>query len=362
MTSSIYYVYPRFKSVSFSLISRQHIKYLSKKIKIHEVDEEALDNLQWLKRRNILLHPILYSVIGDQVSQFEVRQKRLQRLLRVKRKLGGFETADSNKISKVAVDALNNLDLIIVPSTFAQMAFKVSGVQVPIEVVPHGLNDAMLTENGITDPAILKIKRIKEEKNAKLVLYFLLHSEYRKGADIALEALRFIQRKHQNVYLVLRSQGGKDKILEEFRKLRTIEITSWLKDDVLRQLYDVCDVLIVPSRGGGFELNALEGIARGLPTIVPNAGCFKDYLDFCIPVNITDRPKIFTDNPIHIGTGWEVSVDDLAYTLSNVLEELDYFKQIAKSNAIIARDRYNWGVICEKLYEVLNKYGFFGED
>ena len=359
--AEIFYVYPRYKSVSFSLIGKQHIKYLSDKVKVQEIDEEALDNIQWLRRRNILLHPILYNVIGDKIRQFEVRSKRLQRLLRVKNKLGGFETADSNKISKVAVDALNQTDLVMVPSTFAQMSFKVSGVKAPIEVVPHGLNDAMLVDDGITDPQILKIKKIKDEHDAKLILFFLIHSEFRKGADIALEALRFIQMKYPNVYLVLKSQGEGGKMLEEFRKLRTIEVTSWLKDDVLRQLYDVCDVLIVPSRGGGFELNALEGVARGLPTIVPNAGCFTDYINFCIPVNVSDRPRVFTDNPIHIGTGWEVSVDDLAYTLSNVLEELDYFKEIAKTNATIARDRYNWRNICEKLYEILKKYGFCDE-
>jgi glycosyltransferase involved in cell wall biosynthesis len=220
----------------------------------------------------------------------------------------------------------------------------------------------MVKDNGVTSPEILKIKKIKEDNNAKLILYFLIHSEYRKGADIALEALQFIQKKHPNAYLVLKSQGGQSQILDMFRKLKTIEVKSWLKPDVLRQLYDVCDVLIVPSRGGGFELNALEGVARGLPTIVPKAGCFMDYINFCIPVNVTDRPKIFADNPIHIGSGWEVSVDDLAYTLSNVLDDLDYFKQIAKTNAVIARDRYNWKNICEKLYEILMKYGFCDEE
>jgi len=353
--SDIYYVYPMFKNMSFSLIAEQHIRYLERKVKVQKIPEDVLDNLMWIKPRNILLHPILYMTMGERKEMLEDRRKRLRNIQKVAGVIGGFETADSDKISKEAVKILNQLNVIFMPSKFAVDCYKNSGVEIPIHIIPHGLGPSMLTTNkDITHTPIKSIANIKKRDDLVLVLYFVTHSEYRKGADIVADAMSFIQEKHKDVILVVKSGS----LPSRFNTLKTMLVPFWLNDDQLRQLYDVCDMLLVPSRGGGFELNALEGIARGLPTLVPNAGCFKDYSDYAIPLPITGNPKVFPDNPIHIGRGWETNADHLAHAIETVLSRLDAWKETANAYSQIVKKDYSWEAICDNLFNLLVQYKF----
>jgi glycosyltransferase involved in cell wall biosynthesis len=358
----LHYVYPRWRKMSFATIAEQHIKLLRQKVKVQEIDEGTLDNMQWLIPRDILIHPILYMTIGDKANMIEQRQKRLQKLLRISKHIGGFETADSDKLSKVAVETLNKFGLIFLPSKFAMETFTTSGVKAPLVHLPHGLPEAMTDpDKTIDNESILKIKKIKDDKDAVLVLYFMTHSEYRKGGDIVFEAMEFLQQKYPNIFLLMKSSPQHNPIYEKLKTLRLIEIPTWMPDVVLKQLYDVADMLIVPSRGGGFELNAIEGLARGLPTLVPNAGCFLDYIEHTIPLPIVARPQVFPDNPIHIGNGWETDSDGLADAIDRVFNNLESWKEKAQASAEIVREEYAWTEIGKKLWTTLQEHGY-GKD
>jgi glycosyltransferase involved in cell wall biosynthesis len=351
----LYYVYPRFQNMSFTRIAEAHIAGIQDKINVVKVHEDYLDNLLWLDPRNILLHPILYVTMGHTKDMTKSRYRRLAAILKVRRHLGGFETADSDMISQEAVKILDNFEVIFLPSTWAVNCFKKSGVQTPCELLPHGLSNEMISDTKtISDPDIKGLLDDKTKKKAIFVLFFCLHSEYRKGADIVADAMRFLQQKHNNLWIVIKSP----RINNVLQGLRMHHVGRWLNEDQLRQLYDICDILIVPSRGGGFELNALEGIARGLPTLAPNGGCFSDYSDCIVPLKITSTPKVFPDNPIHVGNGWETSSDELAYTLEKVIDNLEWWKEKAKESSIKVKERYSWKSICDNLYSLLGKYGF----
>jgi len=123
MGGEVYYVYPIHQKGSFHFISKNHINYLKSKIKIQEIDESVLDNLMWLGDKSILLHPTGYLLLGDKVEMFYSRIKRLEKLKQVSKRLGGLDTADSDRISKAFVNVLNQLDLVIVPSTWAKNCY-----------------------------------------------------------------------------------------------------------------------------------------------------------------------------------------------------------------------------------------------
>jgi len=259
----LYYVYPKYQDGSFSLISKNHIKYLNSKVRIQEVDGNVLDHIMWVGEKRVLLHPIGYLLLGDRVEHFKQRIKRFHKLQSVAKVLGGFDTADSDKISSIFANVLNQMDLVMVPSTWAKEAYERSGVTSSIEIIPHGLNEAFLKESKeIKSDGIQKLLEIKERHNAILVLFFLTHSGFRKGADLVAEVMKRIQREYDNVFLVVKTSKIEDPYLRFLSPLKMIHIKGFLNDDELRELYDVCDILLCPSRGGGFELNALEGILR----------------------------------------------------------------------------------------------------
>ncbi len=353
----LYYIYPMWQWGSFHNISKEHINHLRKYIKVQEIDESVLDNMVWAGGKNILLHPIGYILLGDRKEKFEHKLKRLTKLNSISERIGGFDTADSSQISDIFVSVLNQMDLVFVPSYWAKDVYEKSGVTTWVEVLPHGLPREFLSEPGEdfipANRAIADLVELKKKHRAKLVLFFLMHSGYRKGADLVAKVMRVIQKNNKNVFLVVKTHNVLDPFFGHFRGLQMINVRGWFNELELRQLYDICDIVVCPSRGGGFELNALEGIARGKPTLFTDAMCFEDYRDFGVPIDVEREVRVLPGNPLHVGMGYEVSIEDFISKLERVLKRYSYYKRKALKASKYVRKHYSWDKICETLYNKL---------
>ena len=287
----------------------------------------------------------------------------------MKNKIGGFDVADSNRISRLAVDLINKIDLMIVPSNFSKTAYINSVVTTPIEVLPHGINDEFLRDDfsdidnidkqqhtvNTNNINIVGLRRARRYGNI-LILYFVTHSEHRKGADLVSEVMRRIQKKYPNVLLVIKSGHDTSRT---FNNINHIHIKGWLDDRELRILYDSCDMCISPSRGGGFELNALEAASRGIPTLVTNGGCFTDLIDYFIPINLSSKiTQPLPGNAVHIGYGYEVDINDLEKKIIDTINRLEYWENHFKNNSKEIREKYSWVNISKILDRHLKSYGF----
>lgn len=274
-------------------------------------------------------------------------------------KIIAFDTADSDSISQQAVSLANLTECVVVPSCFAKQVFNKCGVK-NVEVIPHGIPKEFITpEKDITHPDLIKLAKIKERKGFIFVHFNLSHSGYRKGADLFAKAMQIVQKENPNIVILLKRLEGVDPYVPLIRKLRTIEVGGYLSYDEFRQLYDLSDIMVLTSRGGGFELNALEAIARGVPTIVPKAGCFLDYIEYAIPVDVTEsKPIVLPDNPIHTGRGWEVNTEKLAETILHVADNLERYKKRAWSNAKEVWKKYSWHNITLKILNLFERYDF----
>ncbi len=391
--NNISYIHQIYSRSSFNIVSSNHIKYLrmakddlvttgsiltdsSKDIEIQEIDWSMLENIALENNVNVLLHPILH--LSGSPGQFSQNSGIFSRLLDIKHKIGGFDVADSDKMSSFSVEIFNKLDLIMVPSNWSREAYVNSGVKSPVEVLPHGISDKFSDNNTVTmsdkiteaineitedvnettktiNKNTTKIKELKEHGNI-LILYFMLHSSYRKGADLVTEVMKRIQSKSKNVYLVFKSPGV---LARECPGVNGIGLRDWINEDDLRSLYDSCDICICPSRGGGFELNALEASSRGIPTLVPNGGCFLDYIDYLIPVDLSNKKiKLFDGNPIHVGNGFEVDIDDFEEKLTDTINNLEKYKSQFRRNSKGIRDKLSWRSTAKTLEEYLRKYEF----
>lgn len=354
------YIYPLHNNDSFGIVASNHIKYLKDKymaeneyVEIEEIDWSQLGCINWNEKRNVLLHPFLYPFAS--ARSFAENSRNFARLLGMKNKIGGFDVADSNRISKLGVDLINKIDLMMVPSNFAKDVYINSGITIPIEILPHGIPDEFLRDDpvNINNSNIAELRRAKEYGNI-LILYFLIHSEHRKGADLVRNVMKIIQNKFGNVYLVVK--GPNDNY---FSGIRTINIRSWLNNDELRSLYDTCDLCLSPSRGGGFELNALEAASRGVPTLVTNGGCFTDLIDYFIPVDLSNKvAHPLPGNPVHIGYGYEADIDDFERKLEDAIIRLPEWKKIFADTSKKIREKYSWRNTARVLDKYLRNYGF----
>src|SRR3972149_1122799 len=356
----ISYIYPLDSTHSFHIVAVNHIKHLRYKhtsenryVEIEEIDWSQLSNIDWNEKRSILLHPFLYPFAS--LDAFIQNSKNFARLLAMKNKIGGFDVADSDRISKPAVDLINKIDLMIVPSNFVKDTYTSSGVTIPIEVLPHGISDIFSNDNIVNtdNEKIMRVRRLRQ-KGKIMILYFLVHSPHRKGADLVRRVMKRIQKNNSDVILVVRT-----KKCDYFSEIKSICIDSWLSDNDLVALYDSCDICLSPSRGGGFELNALEAVSRGVPTLVPNGGCFIDLMDFFFQFVLTIKVvQSLPGNTIHIGSGCQVSMDDFEDKLIDVINRLDYWREYSKRNIKDIREKYSWRNTAKMLDECLMNHGF----
>jgi glycosyltransferase involved in cell wall biosynthesis len=158
------------------------------------------------------------------------------------------------------------------------------------------------------------------------VLYFCLHSFWRKGGDILARALSILSRRGVKFSLVVRSAETSGDV-SVFSRFGAVFITRFLSKECLKALYAWADVVPVPSRGGGWERNALEALACGTPALVPEVGPWMEYvhprLRPLLAVAVEGWDVALPGNPVHVGVGPRASALDLAARIERAPEIRD---------------------------------------
>jgi len=346
---TLWYVYPVHHTVSFTLVARKYIEQLRKAFTVQEVGEKGFLNIFPATYPTVLIHPLIY-IAGGNFEKYMFVRSRFNKVL-------GFEVADSDRISDSAVNICNTADAIILPSNFAKESYINSGVNVPIYVVPHGLGDEYYRSPREPKREELRlIKRIKEEKNYVYLLFFLWHSGHRKGADLVYHTINKLSKERPNVVLILKGSGLSIGASLSFDQSKTVLITGWLDNDDVVDLYDLADIYPLFSRGGGFELNGLEALARGVITLAAEKGSWTDYLpkEFLLP--IARWVDVLPGNPYHVGKGPEIDVDKAVDRLVEIIDDLDEWKAKAREYAEKVKERFSWTKIGEQLIKVVENY------
>lgn len=331
------YFYPRFHVVSFKYVAEQYIRMLNGTYDVEPLDEAVFHGSSMNSSPTVILHPLLY-IAGKDIDCFITQVSKARYTV-------GIDVADSDRVSVDAVTIANLTDALIVPSSFARRAYAESGVRGPIHVVPHALDDAFLSEKppqGYVDelgeyiPLLQKLR----ERYRVLFFYSLWHSDYRKGADLVFETLTQLSKERGDFALIART--GSPLFLYETEKLgiRTLAITRHMSHASMRYLYDLCDIYPLFSRGGGFELNGLEALARGEIVIASEGGAWEEYLprEFLVPARAWVR--VFRDNPYHTGLGPEIDVEKAVDRLHAIMDNIDEWRARAAEYSAAVRERY----------------------
>jgi glycosyltransferase involved in cell wall biosynthesis len=119
-------------------------------------------------------------------------------------------------------------------------------------------------------------------------------------------------------------------------------------------LYDLSDITLLFSRGGAFEINGLESLARGVPIIAHRRGAWAEYApEWCL-VPEASRVKVFADNAIHVGYGYTIDVEKAVDLAHAVLDDLDECKARTKEYALkVLAERFTWERVGELLRDVV---------
>jgi glycogen synthase len=145
-----------------------------------------------------------------------------------------------------------------------------------ITVIPNGLDPRDL-EPVDEDLDALRCRYAGPEERLVLLVGRLV---YEKGFHLALDALAPVVRRLGNVRFVVAGSGTAEAELK--RQARRLRLTrhgsflGWVGDDMLRSLYRVAEIVIVPSIYEPFGLVALEAMASGCLCVVADTGGLRE--------------------------------------------------------------------------------------
>lgn len=357
MTRLIYYFYPVLRRVSFSVIAKKHCEQLRKYFRLYEMDELALPYIEAATKPLLILQPYFYPL--------QKYESRLARKRHYFNGLIGIDVADSTHITPYAVSLTEYADALIVPSNFAKRVYEGSGVKKPVHVVPHGVDESWIDAPPSKPSKFKHISDLKEKLGCKLLLSFIVHSEYRKGLDILLEIYRRLYGERRDVALVIKTMHGAGYISKPIDyKMDGLDLylewrvsSEWFSEGELMELIDICDVFLLTSRGGGFEHPALQALSRGLPVIAAKGGAWDDYLPEWSLVESVRSGRVLENNPIHDGYGVEMVLEKAVDKTIDVLDNLEEYKVRVKDYVDThVRNELTWGAIGRSLRDIVEEY------
>lgn len=199
---------------------------------------------------------------------------------RLKRNIG-YAIYEATKPPQEWIRALNTLDAVICPSQFCLSHFSESGVTKPIYLIPHVIN-AELYHPGV-----------KTTKDDTFTFLYMGTWRNRKGVRELLTA--FLQEFTTDDKVVLRLKTDKTQAARQWAseircQLNLTSTPEIVTDDQTRRqdelpaLISNADAVVLPQRGEGFSLVALQTLALGVPLITTR---YSGVLEFASDDNST---------------------------------------------------------------------------
>ena len=345
---AIYYILPKWHKVSFSIIAEKHLEWLKRWMRIYDIDELAFPNIYPVTKPLIILHPYFYVMLRA--------SRVVARRLHEYRGLIGIDVADSDHISPLAVSMSDYAKCMVVPSSYAREAYVRSGVRVRVEVIPHGVDEEYFTKPPQAHAYYRDLLAHKAQRKLKYILFYLWHSGERKGVPELIEWYRRLYRERKDVALILKTVIPDPVEKRMLEGTNLIHIHGWLTENQKMALYDLCDLYPLFSRGGGFELNGLEALSRGMVVIAGERGSWTEYMPKWGLVKSHPAGKVFPDNPIHDGVGYKVDVERALDKAHIILDNLDDYKARVREHVNEnIKPFFTWRVIAEKLFNVIKR-------
>jgi len=145
------------------------------------------------------------------------------------------------------------IDYFLVPSHFVESSLIVSGISYDkIKFVPYGVDINMFSY------------RERKKKDNILKLIYVGNISYRKGSHRLLKVVSELD----GVELIL--AGTYDKrspLYTTYSCIKNIRFVGFVTRDKLNDLYNMCDIFVLPSLCEGMAMVGLEAMATGLPLL-----------------------------------------------------------------------------------------------
>lgn len=243
---------------------------------------------------------------------------------------------------------INKMHKVAVPSNATRNLLRWNGVQVPIKVIPYGVNELYYPDNS---------ENVKSEFVFLSVNSWTGELDDRKGTDILVKAFHEEFKNEPNVKLWVKVSTfwqvrPKDYYAKQILKIvgeQTDQILvneDYLPEDRIADLYRMADCFVSPTKGEAFGMTILNAMASGLPVVVTkdrNAG----HLDFCpkgAVVWINPSGMAQADKRFFVEGNMQpvIELGEVRRALREAYDKKVELRKLARSKAKELSEEYSW--------------------
>ena len=217
-----------------------------------------------------------------------------------------------------------------------------------VEYYPKTLARIRVVGNGIicsADSATRVKNKYKADSNNTNTVLYVGRFISRKGIQDLLEAIPIvIHRLPRTKFLLVGGEPGVTPL--ELRKKwlpaklspyqNQIIFKGWLNELELQKMYELADVLVVPSRYEPFGLVILEGMSHGLPVVASSVGG---------PLEVIEHGRTGFLFPVK-------NIQAFSYYLIYLLKNPDIRQQMGESALKQVHQKWQWTQIAEKVQDI----------
>lgn len=228
------------------------------------------------------------------------------------------------------------VDYMLTPSDYSRQIMKDCGVEVPIELFPHGIDPELLVPSDTS-------------RNFKQFTYcYVGELSRRKGSIDLIEAFIDISKIIPEARLLLRANTHMkyydgQTIYDLCKDHKNIELIWTDKDQRdVTEFYKQADCYLYPSRADWFGMTVFEALAVGVPVIATATNGYYEFLKDKI-LEIPYKKQVIGNEHPYLKGEWNIADKELfRLQMLRVYFEYEYEKKKALETAEWLRNDFTW--------------------
>jgi glycosyltransferase involved in cell wall biosynthesis len=267
----------------------------------------------------------------------------------------GYVSYEASPLPRGARDTIGNMDVAVVPSAWCHRVVKAALPDRDCRLIPHGVNpdifhplperDSLRSEVGLAD---------------RFVIGCVARNQFRKQIPILVKAFAKFSKSHSDAFLYLHMDPDDTgwrlgDLIDDYGIAdctvftRGVSAVMGVGANVLNQIYNLFDVMVLPTMGEAFGLPILEAMAAGVPVAATDCSAVTELLE---SRGELIAPKCFITMPWDCAEYAIADESDLLCRLERLYDDADLRREYTRKGRELAEEM-TWDRAASLWMEVL---------